>query len=327
MISGFINVLKEQDYTSHDVVAIVKRTLFRSGLIESKKFKVGHTGTLDPAAEGVLPICLGKATRFADYVGGGTKCYRAVLKLGLTTDTQDDTGTILSEAPVTSTHNEILAVMQTFVGEIQQIPPMYSAVKVGGKKLYEIARKGGTVECKARTIVIDSINVIEFLNNSTLVFDVTCSRGTYVRTLCHDIGEKLGCGGVMGKLVRTESGMFNVDTAHRLEQIQEAAENGYLADLILPIEQCLPYSCVVVNQAHTQLMLFGGKLRQNSLESFEEPPELGKKVFVRSHDGLLCGLHEYIIEPSCEGADSLVLKPVVMIADSAMLTSRPTNPQ
>ncbi|MCL2673778.1 MAG: tRNA pseudouridine(55) synthase TruB [Defluviitaleaceae bacterium] len=314
MISGFINVYKEQGYTSHDVVAIVKRTLFRSGLIEGKKFKVGHTGTLDPAAEGVLPVCLGKATRFADYVGGGTKCYRAVLKLGLTTDTQDDTGTTITESPVTATHDEILAVMQTFVGEIQQIPPMYSAVKVDGKKLYEIARKGGTVERKARTVVIDKIDVIEFLNDSTLVFDVTCSRGTYVRTLCNDIGEKLGCGGVMGKLIRTESGMFTTETAYRLEQIQEAAENGCLSELILPIEQCLPYSNVVVSEAYTQLMMFGGKLRQSSLESFDEPPELGKKVFVRSHDGLLCGLHEYVLEHSCEDGDSLVLKPVIMIA-------------
>ena len=317
-LSGFINVYKEQDYTSHDVVAIVKRTLFRSGLIEGKKFKVGHTGTLDPAAEGVLPVCLGKATRFADYVGGGTKCYRAVLKLGLTTDTQDDTGTILTETLVTATHDEILAVMQDFVGEIQQIPPMYSAVKVGGKKLYEIARKGGTVERKARTVVIDKIDVIEFLNDSTLVFDVTCSRGTYVRTLCNDIGEKLGCGGVMGKLIRTESGLFTTETAYRLEQIQEAAENGYLTELILPIEKCLPYSGVIVNEAYAQLMMFGGKLRQSSLESFEEQPELGKQVFVYSHDGQLCGLHEYILEQSCEGGGGLVLKPVIMIANTVL---------
>ena len=315
-LSGFINVYKEQDYTSHDVVAIVKRTLFRSGLTDNKKFKVGHTGTLDPAAEGVLPICIGKATRFADYVGGGTKCYRAVLKLGITTDTQDDTGTFLTETPVTATHEEILAAVRSFIGEIQQVPPMYSAVKVGGKKLYEIARKGGTVERKARTITIDSIDIAEFLNDSTLVIDVTCSRGTYIRTLCNDIGEKLGCGGVMGKLIRTESGMFTMDTAYRLEQIQEAAENGFLADLILPIEKCLPYSFVTVNEASVPLMMFGGKLRQSALTHFDEPPELGKKVFVRNHEGLLCGLHEYISEPSCEGGDSLVLKPVIMIAST-----------
>ena len=194
MYNGIINVYKEKGYTSFDVVARMR------GICGQKK--IGHNGTLDPDAEGVLPVCLGKATKVCDMLTDSDKVYRAVMQLGIETDTQDLTGTVLSacEVPVL-TETEIRDVIRTFQGEIMQVPPMYSALKVNGKKLCDLARAGVTVERKARPVTIYEIR-IERVELPEIELTVSCSKGTYIRTLCHDIGQKFGCGAAMKSLLR-----------------------------------------------------------------------------------------------------------------------------
>lgn len=216
MINGIINVYKEKGYTSHDVVAKLR------GILKQKK--IGHTGTLDPDATGVLPVCLGKGTRLCDMLTDETKTYVAGLLLGQETDTQDTSGTVLKESDISHlTEEAVLACIKSFEGEQMQVPPMYSALKVNGKKLYELAREGKTVERKARPVTFYEIRVLT-MNLPHVELEVTCSKGTYIRTLCHDIGEKLGCGGCMESLVRSRVGRFGLDTALTLSQIEELRE-------------------------------------------------------------------------------------------------------
>ena len=178
-MDGIINIYKEKGFTSHDVVAKLR------GILRQKK--IGHTGTLDPDAVGVLPVCLGKATKLCDMITDKSKTYEAVLLLGVTTDTQDITGTVLDSKAVDGTSGEIEQTVLSFVGEYKQIPPMYSALKVNGKKLYELARAGVEIERKARTVTIDSVE-IQKIELPRVYIKVDCSKGTYIRTLCHDIG-------------------------------------------------------------------------------------------------------------------------------------------
>lgn len=228
MFQGIINVYKEKGYTSHDVVAKLR------GILKQKK--IGHTGTLDPDAEGVLPVCLGKATKLCDLLTDKNKTYRAVLHLGITTDTQDMTGTVLQQTGVTATEEEVRKAIMSFVGEYAQIPPMYSALKVNGKKLYELAREGKEVERVARNIQIFQIQ-IEEISLPRVTFQVKCSKGTYIRTLCHDIGNKLGCGGCMEELLRTQVSRFVLEDSLTLAQIEEHKQAGTLEQIILPIDQ------------------------------------------------------------------------------------------
>lgn len=216
MATGIINILKPPGMTSHDVVAYLRR------LFNMKK--IGHAGTLDPAAAGVLPVFLGSATRFIEYTADADKSYRVEMILGYTTDTGDTTGEVISRH--TGSLPEIASVVDvlpSFVGNIEQIPPMYSAIKVNGKKLYELAREGVTVNRKSRQITIHSINVVKTLPNG-LLFDVTCSKGTYIRTLCSDIGEKVGCPAVMSFLVRTRVGPFTLEESVSLEEVTAAKD-------------------------------------------------------------------------------------------------------
>ena len=224
MISGFINVYKEAGFTSHDVVAKLR------GIVHQKK--IGHTGTLDPDAVGVLPVCLGRATRLADVIAGDTKTYETVLLLGKETDTQDISGRVLEEREVTCTKEEFRQILPRFLGEQEQIPPMYSARKQDGKKLYELARKGITVERKPSTICVDKLEVLS-LDLPRAALRITCSKGTYIRTLCHDIGKALGCGGCMEKLTRTQVGPFRIEEAHTLSEIEKAAREGTLDQYVL----------------------------------------------------------------------------------------------
>ena len=182
-MDGILNIRKEKGFTSHDVVAVVRRILHTK--------KVGHTGTLDPDAEGVLPVCVGKATKLADIIMDGKKRYRAMVRLGITTTTEDAAGEVLEEKPVDFDEEKIRQAVAGFVGEQKQIPPMYSAIKVNGKKLYELAREGKEIERKARTITIFAINIVRFLPPDRFEIDVDCSKGTYIRTLCSDIGKAL----------------------------------------------------------------------------------------------------------------------------------------
>jgi len=241
-----LNINKPKGPTSHDIVYFVRRLL---GLK-----KVGHTGTLDPMATGVLPICVGKSTRAAELLTNADKAYRATFILGITTDTQDATGEITNivgrhalGTPLV-TKPEITAAISLFTGEITQIPPMYSAVKVGGKKLYELARQGVEVERKERKVKILDIEIREIdlhnkftINETELIapkitIDVKCSKGTYIRTLCADIGEKLGCGAFMSELIRTQSGQFRLEDSYTLEQLERAKEDGTLQNYLTPLE-------------------------------------------------------------------------------------------
>ena len=226
-MDGIINVYKEKGFTSHDVVAKLR------GILRMKK--IGHTGTLDPAAEGVLPVCLGKGTRLCDMLTDKTKTPRAVLLLGQETDTQDTTGVVQAEYPVHVTEEEVRKAIVSFLGDYMQIPPMYSALKVNGKKLYELARQGKEVERQARPVQILDIQ-IESIDLPRATFFVTCSKGTYIRTLCYDIGRKLGCGGCMESLLRTRVDRFELKDSLTLSQIEKLRDEGRLEEAVVPVE-------------------------------------------------------------------------------------------
>ncbi|MBQ5566249.1 MAG: tRNA pseudouridine(55) synthase TruB [Oscillospiraceae bacterium] len=217
MPSGIIIINKPAGWTSMDVCAKLR------GIFHEKR--VGHAGTLDPMATGVLPVFVGQATKAVSFAESGEKEYLARLRLGLTTDTQDTTGTVLSELPVTVTEEDLRAVLPRFTGEIAQIPPMYSAVKVQGRKLYELARKGAEVERKPRAVTIFSLELLGQTGKNEYALRVRCSKGTYIRTLCHDIGAVLGCGGAMSALERTMAAGFTLSEAVTLEQVQAQKES------------------------------------------------------------------------------------------------------
>ena len=226
-MDGIINVYKEKGFTSHDVVAKLR------GILRMKK--IGHTGTLDPAAEGVLPVCLGKGTRLCDMLTDKTKTYRAVLLLGQETDTQDTTGTVLAEYPVEVTEEAVREAILSFLGDYMQIPPMYSALKVNGKKLYELARQGKEVERQPRPVQILDIQIGQ-VDLPRVTFSVTCSKGTYIRTLCYDIGRKLGCGGCMESLLRTRVDRFKLEDSLTLSQIEKLRDEGRVEEYVVPVE-------------------------------------------------------------------------------------------
>ena len=228
MLDGVLNIYKEKGYTSHDVVAKMR------GILRQKK--IGHTGTLDPDAEGVLPVCLGQGTRLCDMLTDHSKVYRAVLLLGIDTDTQDISGQILERRPVEENPEQVLEVIKSFVGPYDQIPPMYSALKVDGKRLYELARAGKTVERQARPVVIHDITV-ESIELPRVTMTVSCSKGTYIRTLCHDIGEKLGCGGCMEALMRTRVGRFELKDSISLSELEKIRDEGRLEECLVSVEE------------------------------------------------------------------------------------------
>ena len=261
MYHGIINVYKERGFTSHDVVAKLR------GIAGQKK--IGHTGTLDPDAVGVLPVCLGAATKLCDMMTDKSKEYVAVLKLGIVTDTQDTTGTVLEQHQVNVTEVQIEQVIRSFVGTYNQIPPMYSALKVNGKKLYELAREGKVVERKARPVEICYIDILEPYQETTneLKIRVGCSKGTYIRTLCHDIGAALGCGGAMAYLQRTKVGTFTVDKSYTLAQLQEMKEQGILDSAVTPVEDFFSHlPKVVVKEQARKLVQNGNVLTEAVLE-------------------------------------------------------------
>lgn len=228
MYDGIINVYKEKGFTSFDVVAKMR------GILGQRK--VGHTGTLDPAAEGVLPVCVGKGTRLCDMLTDHDKTYRATLLLGVDTDTQDTTGTVLREKSTEGlTDEEVRKAILSFVGEYDQVPPMYSALKVNGRKLCDLAREGKEVERKARPVKIYEI-VIESMDLPEVVMTVSCSKGTYIRTLCRDIGEKLSVGGCMKALLRMRVGGFLLEDSLTLKELQMMKDEGRLSKAVAPVE-------------------------------------------------------------------------------------------
>ena len=228
MINGVINIYKERGFTSHDVVAKLR------GILKQKK--IGHTGTLDPDAEGVLPVCLGKGTRLCDMLTDHSKVYEAVLLLGQSTDTQDVSGTVLQKAPVDVSEEEVREAIMSFVGPYDQVPPMYSALKVNGQKLCDLARAGKEVERKARPVEIYEIQ-IEEIHLPRVRMTVSCSKGTYIRTLCHDIGEKLKCHGCMENLLRTRVGQFFLKDSLTLAQVEAYRDENRIPEIVMPVDQ------------------------------------------------------------------------------------------
>ena len=281
-MDGVIVIRKEKGFTSHDVVAKLR------GILHMKK--IGHTGTLDPDAEGVLPVALGKETRQVDMITDKEKTYEAVMRLGVVTDTQDMSGTVLSQvSELNITEEELRTVIASFVGDYMQVPPMYSALKVNGKKLYELAREGKTVERKARPGCVYEIEILE-MKLPLVRFSDTCSKGTYIRTLCHDIGQKLGCGACMEELTRTASGEYRWEDSITLDQVQKEMEEGILEQRILSVSEVLKaYPQIRCNKFGDRLLLNGNALPDTMTET------QSKKGWVRmcTSEGVFLGIYEW----------------------------------
>ncbi|APH14638.1 tRNA pseudouridine(55) synthase [Clostridium sporogenes] len=258
-MDGVINVLKPKGITSFDVVRNIRKI--------AKIKKVGHTGTLDPLASGVLPVCIGKATKIVDYIMEGTKTYRVEMKLGTTTDTYDREGTVLEEKEVSVSSTEVEKAIEKYKGDIEQVPPMYSALKINGQKLYDLARKGIEVEREARKIQIHDICILS-IDLPYIIFDVKCSKGTYIRSLCFDIGNDLGSGAVMWNLERLEASPFNIKEAIKLEDLNE--EN--IKQFITPIDEALKdYEKLYLDKKFEKLVLNGVILKDRRvLDNIEE---------------------------------------------------------
>lgn len=285
MINGIVNIYKEKGYTSHDVVAVLRKVVGQK--------KIGHTGTLDPDATGVLPVCLGRATKVCELLTDHDKTYKALLLLGKTTDTQDISGEILEERdPGNLTEEEVRSCIESFIGEYDQIPPMYSALKVNGKKLYELAREGKTVERKSRKVQIHGIRILE-MNFPHVRMEVDCSKGTYIRTLCHDIGEKLQVGGCMEELERTKVGRFLKEDAVTLDEVRQKMEQGEGAELFTPLDQIFAeLPAVTVTDAKAWMSYNGNDLPERFLLEKEAWTD-GQEVRVYDSRKNFIGLYQY----------------------------------
>lgn len=281
-MNGILNVYKERDFTSHDVVAKLR------GICRQKK--IGHTGTLDPQAEGVLPVCLGNATKLCDLLTDKSKEYEAVLLLGKTTDTQDKFGKVLTETEVLVSEADVTEAIQSFAGEYDQIPPMYSALKVNGKKLYELARQGVEIERQARRVSITEITILE-MRLPRVKMRVSCSKGTYIRTLCHDIGQRLHTGGIMESLLRTRVGMFTLENSLRLSEVEALMAQGSLERTLIKTDSVFDAYERVFTKEETDRLLYNGNIFSESGASFV-PQE---RAFVRVYDskGVFAGIYEY----------------------------------
>lgn len=280
-MTGIICVNKDRDITSFGVVAKVR------GITGERK--AGHTGTLDPMATGVLPVMLGGSTRFLDFLPDSDKGYRAGFILGKTTDTLDITGNVMNEYDVTADKADVENVLDKFRGTVTQIPPMYSAVLVDGKRLYDLARKGIEVERPSRQVEIKKLELIDYSENE-YVIDVICSKGTYIRTLIDDIGRELGCGAVMTKLERTLAMGFETADCITLEQLQYKKDNDLgFDDALIDIEKILlPYESVYVSEAQARRFANGGALSFDRIKK-----KISDKLYrVYSPDGLFLGLGE-----------------------------------
>lgn len=252
-MDGVVNIYKPLGITSHDVIYKVRRIL---GIK-----KVGHTGTLDPEACGVLPVCVGKGTKLAGFITETNKEYKAVIRLGVTTDTQDATGTILTECEPSVSSEMFESAVKQLTGEIYQVPPMYSAIKVNGKKLCNLARKGIEVEREPRKITVYDMKISEF-NGITAELDIKCSKGTYIRTICHDLGQLLGCGAIMQSLERTATGRFRAEDSVTLEQFAESPEK-----YIIPPELLLEnYEAYYADSKQTERFLNGCTVPADGIE-------------------------------------------------------------
>ena len=284
MTNGIVNVYKEKGFTSFDVVAKMR------GIFHQKK--IGHTGTLDPDAEGVLPVCLGKATKVCDLLTDKDKEYKAVLLLGKQTDTQDITGVVLNESEVSVTEEEVRQAIQSFVGTYDQVPPMYSALKVNGQKLCDLARAGITVERKSRPVTIHSITITK-IELPEVEMVVHCSKGTYIRTLCEDIGLKLGTYGCMKSLLRTRVAHFTLENSYTLEQISQLVENNEIAPVIMQVDGLFEhYPAVSCPESAEKLIRNGNRIPLEYVCDYTQ----GEIVRLYDFAHQFIGLYSYIEE-------------------------------
>ena len=291
MFHGMMTIYKEAGYTSSDVVSRLR------GILHMKK--IGHTGTLDPDAEGVLPVCLGNGTKLCELIADRDKEYVAVMRLGTVTDTQDMSGEVLSqisdeEVAGMVTEADILKAASDFTGKISQIPPMYSAVKVGGKRLYQLARQGRTIDRPAREVTIHELTVTD-VQLPLVTMRVRCSKGTYIRTLCQDIGEKLGTGGTMESLLRTRVGSFTLEQSIRLDEaeaIMKSGEPDRIRAYILPVDSFFADApCATVKKEGVKALLNGNTVKR----SLTDLPRGKERTDVRMYDpdGQFCALYCY----------------------------------
>lgn len=286
MVNGIINVYKEKGYTSFDVVAKMR------GIFHQKK--IGHTGTLDPDAEGVLPVCLGKATRVCDLLTDKDKVYRTVLLLGQETDTQDISGQVLRSSVVDVKEEQIRETVNRFKGPQKQIPPMYSALKINGKKLYELAREGKVVERKARDIEVFDIT-IERIELPEVEMTIHCSKGTYIRTICNDIGEKLGCFGCMKSLLRTRVAGFSIEDAIKLSELEKRTDDS----MVIPIDRVFDnLTRVGVTEEAQKLVVNGNKIPSVFTDLKDENISSDENYRLYDHEGIFIGVYSYIEETS-----------------------------
>ena len=297
MINGVINVYKEKGFTSHDVVAKLR------GIVKQKK--IGHTGTLDPDATGVLPVCLGNATKLCDMLTDKSKEYVTTMRLGFCTDTQDISGEVLLTKEVSVSEEEVKEAVLSFIGKYDQIPPMYSALKVNGKKLYELAREGVEIERKARRIEIFEIEILD-ISLPDITMRVHCSKGTYIRTLCHDIGEKLGCLGTMVELERTKVAGFLLKNAYKLSEIEKLVREDKIGEILTSTEDMFEYASVRVAPPYENLLLNGNPIYFNQIV---ERIRIGDKEQVKVYaEDRFCAVYQ------CDESKN-VLKPVKMFLE------------
>lgn len=299
-MDGVINVYKEKGFTSHDVVAVVRKTLNIK--------KVGHTGTLDPDAEGVLPVCIGSATKLADYIMSERKSYRAEITFGAETTTQDSSGEVTKIYNYIFDEGLFIETLKRFIGVQQQLPPMYSAIKVNGKKLYELAREGKEIERKTRKITIYDIRIIEIFPPNKAIIDVDCSKGTYIRTLCSDIGKTLNWGAHMSGLTRMATGSFKLENAVKLDELKAAAAQNTTEKYIISPDNVLSdYKRVKVSEKASKYLYNGGKISERYLNISEEMPEVGETVLGYDFNNKLVGIYTYAYD---EKTDNYFIKPV-----------------
>ena len=283
-MDGIINVYKEKGFTSHDVVAKLR------GILHIKK--IGHTGTLDPDAVGVLPVCIGKGTKLCDMITDTDKTYEAVMLLGISTDTQDISGNVLSKKEVDVDEKTLIETVDSFVGEYKQIPPMYSAIKVNGRKLYQLAREGIERERSPRDVYIRSIHINDMNlqdGEPSVTMTVSCSKGTYIRTLCHDIGEKLGCGACMKSLSRTRVGRFYIDDSFTINQIAALNLKGELSSIVAPVDSMFDYPRIQINKEYDKLLYNGNLLPLSAGKALDVG--LADKVRIYNESGEFIGIY------------------------------------
>lgn len=290
MINGIINIYKEEGFTSHDVVAKLR------GILHFKH--IGHTGTLDPMATGVLPVCIGSATKLCDMETAKTKIYEAEVLFGTATDTEDITGKVIKTLPVNCDEEQLKSSFKAFTGDIMQMPPMYSAIKVEGKKLYELARAGKTAEVAKRPVTIHSIELLDTVKDEKDLLKearirITCGKGTYIRSLCRDLGEELGTCACMKSLVRMKTGRFEIESAVTLSEVAKAAGEDRLSDVILPIDEYFnEYPALSTKEEFDKLVRNGNPLRKREVTTCVD------STFYRVYDscGDFCGI--YFFDPA-----------------------------